>query len=78
MAFLSTRQFYGNPRSSTNSAMYNYKGLCYCQYRVSTKKVLHKREEKMHKKMKMTSQRVENLVYAQQDDGKSFYKKIFF
>ena len=47
-------------------------------YRVSKKKVLHKSEEKMHKKMKMTSQRAENLVHVQQCHGKSFYKKIFF
>ena len=33
-------------------------------YGVSTKKVLHKREEKMHEKMKMTSQRAENLVHV--------------
>ena len=46
-------------------------------YRVSKKKVLHKSEEKMHKKLKMTSQRAENLVHAQQHHGKSFYKKIF-
>ena len=32
------------------------------KYRVSTKKVLHKGEEEMHKEMKMTSQRAENLV----------------
>ena len=47
-------------------------------YRVSTKKVLHKREEKMHKKIKMTSQKAENLVHVKQHHGKSFYKKIFF
>ena len=33
-------------------------------YGVSTKKVLHKSEEKMNKKMKMTSQRAENLVHV--------------
>ena len=38
------------------------------------KKVLHKSEEKM----KMTSQRAENLVHIQQHHGKSFYKKISF
>ena len=32
----------------------------------------------MHKKMKMTSQRAENLVHVQQHHGKSFFKKIFF
>ena len=47
-------------------------------YGVSKKKVFHKSEEKMHKKMKMTSQRAENLVHVQQHHGKSFYKKIFF
>ena len=49
----------------------------YLIYGVSTKKVLHKSEEKMHKKMKMTLQRAENLVHVQQHHGKSFYKKIF-
>ena len=33
-------------------------------YGVSTKKVLHVSEEKMHKKMKMTSQRAENFVHV--------------
>ena len=35
------------------------------RYRVSQKKVFHKRQEKMHQKMKMTSQRAENLVHEQ-------------
>ena len=48
------------------------------KYRVSKKKVLHKSEEKMHKKMKMTSQRAENLVHVQQHHGESFYKKKYF
>ena len=48
------------------------------KYRVSTKKVLHKSEEKMHTKMKMTSQRAKNLVHVQQHHSKSFYQKIFF
>ena len=46
-------------------------------YGVSKKKVFHKSEDKMLKKMKMTLQRAENLVHVQQHDGKSFYKKIF-
>ena len=41
------------------------------------KKVNHKREEKMHSKVKMTSQRAENLVHVQQHHCKQFYKKIF-
>ena len=47
-------------------------------YRVSNKKVFHKSEEKMHKKMKMTLQRAENLVQVQEHYGISFYEKIFF
>ena len=47
-------------------------------YGVVKKKVNHKREEKMHPKVKMTSQRAENLVQVQQHHGKHFYKKIFF
>ena len=39
------------------------------------KKVNHKREEKMHSKVKMTSQRAENLVHMQQHRGKHYYKK---
>ena len=41
------------------------------------KKVFHKSEDKMHKKMKMTSQRAENLVYVQQHHGKSLHEKCF-
>ena len=44
---------------------------------MSTKKVRHKSEEKMHTKMKLTSQRAENLVQVQQHHGKCFYKKYF-
>ena len=47
-------------------------------YGVVKKKVNDKREEKMHWKMKMTSQRAENLVHVQQHHGKHFSKKIFF
>ena len=47
-------------------------------YRVSKKKVLHKIEEKMHKKMKITYQRAKNLVRVQQHYSISFYEKIFF
>ena len=35
------------------------------RYGVFLKKVLHKREEKMQEKMKMTSQKDENLVQVQ-------------
>ena len=42
------------------------------------KKVNHKREEKMHSKVKMTSQRAENLVHVQQHCGEHLYKKNFF
>ena len=38
-------------------------------YRVSTKKVLHKSEEKMYTKMKMTLQRAENLVHVQTENS---------
>ena len=48
------------------------------KYGVVKKKVNHKCEEKMHSKVKMTSQRVENVVHVQQHHGKHFYKKIFF
>ena len=47
------------------------------RYRVSHKKDFHMRQEKMHKKMKMTSQRVENLVHVQQHHGRHLYKKCF-
>ena len=49
-----------------------------CLYGVVKKKVNHKLEEKMHSKVKMTSQRAENLVHVKQHHGKHFYKKIFF
>ena len=48
------------------------------RYGVVEKKVNYKSEEKMHSKVKMTSQRAENLVHVQQHHGKHFYKKIFF
>ena len=38
------------------------------------KKVNHKHEEKMHSKVKMTSQRAKNLVHVRQHCGKHFYK----
>jgi len=44
---------------------------------VSQKKLLHKSEEKMHKKMKMTLQGAKNLVHVQQHQGKHFSKKEF-
>ena len=47
-------------------------------YGVVNKKVLHKSEEKMHKKVKMTSQRAKNLVHVKQNYGVSYSKKIFF
>ena len=50
---------------------------CNYIYWVSQKKLLHKSEEKMHKKMKMTLQGAENLVHKQQHHGKHFFKKSF-
>ena len=47
-------------------------------YRVVKKKVLHKSEEKIHKKLKMALQRAKNLVHVKQHYGVSFYEKIFF
>ena len=47
-------------------------------YRVSKKKVLHKIEEKMHTKMKITLQGAKHLVQVQQHYGITFYEKIFF
>ena len=47
-------------------------------YRVFFKKVLHKREEKMQEKMKMTSQKDENLVQVQQQCSVYFCIKTFF
>ena len=48
------------------------------KYRVVKKKVFHKSEEKMHKKLKMALQRAKNLVHVKQHYGVSFYEKIFF
>ena len=48
------------------------------KYGVDNKKVLHKIEGKMHKKMKMTLQRAENFVHVKQHHGVTFCKKIFF
>ena len=42
------------------------------------KKVFHKSEGKVHKKMKMTLQRAENLVHVKQHYSISFFKKYFF
>ena len=47
-------------------------------YRVSKKKVLHRIEEKMRIKMKITFQRAKNLVRVQQHYSISFYKKKYF
>ena len=44
---------------------------------MDNKKVFHKSEGKMHKKMKMTLQRAKNLEYVQQHYGVSFYKREF-
>ena len=46
-------------------------------YRVNHKKVRHKSEEKMHKKMKMTLQKDENLAHEQPQYGVCFCKKKF-
>ena len=48
------------------------------KYRVIKKKVFHKSEGKMPKKMKMTLQRAENLVHVKRHYGDSICKKIFF
>ena len=45
---------------------------------MNQKKVFHKSEEKMHKKMKMTEQKDENLVHAQHQYGICFRKKKKF
>ena len=42
------------------------------------KKVLHKSEGKMHKEMKMTLQKDENLAHEQHQYGVCFCKKHFF
>ena len=52
--------------------------LCIKMYGVVKKKINRKSEEKMQLKVKMTLQRAENLVLAQQHLRKHFYKKIFF
>ena len=49
-----------------------------CDMGCPKKKVLRKSEEKMHQRMKMTSQRAENLVHVQQHHGKCFNIRIFF
>ena len=68
--------------SDRNPVGFLFIELQYCSllpiYGVVKKKVNHKREEKMHSKVKMTLQRAENLVHVQQHHGKHFYKKIFF
>ena len=58
----------------------NNRYICafYKLYRVVNKKVFHKSEEKMHKKLKMALQRAKNLVHVKQHYGVSFYEKIFF
>ena len=48
------------------------------KYRVFLKKVLHKREEKMQEKIKMTSKKDENLVRVQQQFIVYFCIKIIF
>ena len=47
-------------------------------YRVFLKKVLHKQEEKVQEKMKMTSQEDKNLVQVQQHHGVYFCARIIF
>ena len=42
------------------------------RYRVVNKKVFHKSEEKMRKKLKMVLQRAKNLVHVKQQYGVSF------
>ena len=46
-------------------------------YRVVKKKVFHKSEEKVHKKLKMTLQRAKNLVHVKQHYCVSYCKKIY-
>ena len=48
------------------------------RYRVVNKKVFHKSEGKMHKKMKMTLQTPKNLVHVKQHYSDSFCKKNIF
>ena len=52
-------------------------GSVYTKYRVIFKKVLHKREEKMQEKIKMTQQKDENLVQVQQQCSFFLHKDIF-
>ena len=52
--------------------------IYYITYWVFLKKVLHKREEKMQEKMKMTQQEDKNLVQAQQHCSVYFCLKIIF
>ena len=47
-------------------------------YSPTQKKVFHKSEGKMPKKMKMTLQRAENLVHVKRHYGDSICKEIFF
>ena len=47
------------------------------RYGVVNKKLLHKSEDKMHKKMKVTLQRAKNLVHLKQHYDVSFYNKTF-
>ena len=53
-------------------------GISFTRYGVDNKKVFHKSEGKMHKKVKMTFQRAKNLVHMKQHHGVSFYKKNIF
>ena len=46
------------------------------KYRVVNKKVLHKSQEKMHQKIKMTLQRAKNSVYVKQRYG-LFYSVLW-
>ena len=50
----------------------------FLNYRVIQKTVLHKSEEKMYKKMKMTKQKDENLAHEQKQYGVYFCKKNLF
>ena len=47
-------------------------------YRVDSKKVFHKSEGEMYKKMKMILQRAKNLVHVKQHYSVSFCKKKIF
>ena len=85
--FLTESIYIRQRQNQTCTIMHSERGPLYCGsrtwasgtfYWVSQKKLLSKSEEKMHQKMKMTSQGAENLVHVQQHQGKTFYKKIFF